>query len=416
MSKDVPQKESARDFLRNRFSDGNGAWSYQPIPAVAERRAEETWSAPSVYSEEDARTPFVCGVGFEIRCITDVDCVAQRFLCVFCVFLKWFDKKHLAPQFAKAGLVDLDEGMAPPQVLVLNALDSTERDTTVFRLDEDPPGVLMCETMYTATLSEFMELELFPVDVQDLTISLRFRDPRWTIRSLPEPRYQAICDSVELAEWYLFEPLVESGVEKGIGRGIWRVKLKVLRKSEFYMSNVVFMVGAFASLTFLAYLFPPQKWDMRSTYTATLLLTSVAFKFVLAGSLPKVSFMTVLDVYLTVAFFIMFLVVIQSAVVYFVHLLDVVAPEDLLHIDLCVALLLAVAWAACNLLYMLRFHQLEVKQRSRSDLGNVLPHVNSNKPSQGAMTHIVTGEIEEGQDENESDMEGASNGFPSDRL
>merc|ERR1712232_613373 len=163
---------------------------------------------------------------------------------------------------------------------------------------------------------------MFPLDVQDLTLILRFKDPQWSIRTLSAQELQVIATSVEVAEWFLYEPQTEHRRDKTSGRASWQLKLRVFRKSGYYMTNVVAMVGGIATLTFLAFLFGPHQWEQRSAFSATLLLTSVAFKFILANALPKVPFMTLLDIYLIVSFLMMIAVIVESGSLYLFYRLE----------------------------------------------------------------------------------------------
>merc|ERR1712151_37582 len=152
------------------------------------------------------------------------------------------------------------------------------------------------------------------------------------------------------------------------GRATWQLKLKVFRKSTFYMTNVVAMVGCIATLTFLVFLFTPEQWEQRATYSVTLVLTSVAFKFVLANTLPKVSFMTLLDIYLVASFILMFAAILESGVVCLLHQLhqsdwlEIFSVHDLFYIDLACAGVLLFVWVFWNICYAYRFYQLTSKQ------------------------------------------------------
>ena len=60
----------------------------------------------------------------------------------------------------------------------------------------------------------------------------------------------------------------------------------------------------------------------------TLMLSSVALKFVVSQSLPVISYLTLLDKYLITSFFYLFLVVLQNSVVYWISDNDVAKIVD----------------------------------------------------------------------------------------
>merc|ERR1719456_2037005 len=99
----------------------------------------------------------------------------------------------------------------------------------------------------------------------------------------------------------MYEPEVTVEVGKQ-GRTTWSLKLKIYRQSGYYIWNVISPIGAFTFMAFFAFLYEADDWYERSSYDLQLLLAFVAFKFVIAGSLPKVSFFTLLDLYLFFSF------------------------------------------------------------------------------------------------------------------
>jgi len=372
---------------------------YHSLPTADETGVllDQRFSDSQFYNRQDMQTEWTCGMGYEVRQLKDIDCVSQRFFCDFSIFIKWYDPKQGGPNKGET----LDPGKVEiPQVMIANSVDVQTREVTVARLSTDPPGVLHCETVYTGLLTEFMELELFPVDCQDLTIAVRFKDTRWRTRLLNEPRFNSIGGTVELAEWLIFRPSVKLGRGPVFGRPTWELKLKVSRKSGFYMSNVIMMVGGITTLTFCILLFDPMMWEQRSALCSSLLLTSVAFKFVIAGSMPKVSFMTILDVYMMVCTLVMVALILESAGVKLILVFGSWSRETILRWDLCSGSTIFGSWFFFNLFYFCRFYQIQGKQRA--SLGDKLPNISTNQESKGAMWTLLTADVDN-DDEAETD-------------
>jgi hypothetical protein len=361
-------------------ADSRNGYEYQPVPSdereihLQKSLNSEQSAKVRYYSSADMRTPWVCGVGYEVRTVSAVDCVTETYFADVSIFLHWFDNdnKRLPP-----GEVDGSSLSNAPTVLISNGVSVEERLRRCMRLSSDPPGVLRCECIYTGVFREFMELENFPLDDQDLTISLRFVDTRWIVKSIRDSKFSSI-DGVELAEWLMFEPRTQTG-QGSLGYPTWELKMKILRKHQYYLSNVIGMMGGLASLVFFSFLFSPENWASRSAFCATLLLTSVAFKLVVDGSLPKVSFTTILDLYMSVAFCTMMSVVIEAATVKFLQRVVRLTHDQLLRLDAMLGILMVCSWFIWNAIYILRFFQF---QRAQTDaLGNLLSQVVTNKPS-----------------------------------
>ena len=70
-----------------------------------------------------------------------------------------------------------------------------------------------------------------------------------------------------------------------------------------------------ATLGFCAYGVAADALHDRCSVTLTLLLTTVAFKLVLAEGMPKVSYLTYLDQYVFVSFFLLFMITMENVMI-----------------------------------------------------------------------------------------------------
>ena len=109
-------------------------------------------------------------------------------------------------------------------------------------------------------------------------------------------------ESNSLLEWDMYEPRVcVIGTANKPHNYIF--KAQVARKYRYFTINVMAATGCISTLAFTAFAVRPATGVTsligRLEIIATYLLTMVAFKFVVADSLPKVSYMTVLDRYFT---------------------------------------------------------------------------------------------------------------------
>lgn len=382
---------------------------YEPVPRESQRspripsRPNSDSTQQSVlkkgkfYIGADMQTPWVCGVGYEVRSICSVNCVEENFFADLSIFVKWYDDAHI--HFSK-GEIESNKLKNKPHLILANSVNVKARYQTYSRVTTDPPGVISSETVYTGTFREFMELEDFPLDSQDLTVSVRFADERWSVRLLNDPKCSMITDGVELSEWLMYAPHVKLGRIAG-GAVTFELKMKVFRKYDYYMLNVIVMMGGITSLVFFSFLFEPSMWEQKSTYCATLLLTSVAFKFVVDGSLPKVAFTTILDIYMLVAFTVMVGVLVQGAFMKALERFGSMSGQQLENIDVTFGVILCACWMIWNVLYIARFKQFEMQQKQ--SLGELLPHIITNKASPGSCRSFLCCHRAESDDEKNSE-------------
>jgi len=180
---------------------------------------------------------------------------------------------------------------------------------------------------------------------------------------------------VELGEWLMYEPVTEI-TRESLGESTWALKMKVFRKCHYYLTSVIAIMGCIATLVYFSFIFEPSEWGCRSAYCATLLLTSVAFKFAVDGSLPKVSFTTILDLYMLVAFGMMVGVVVEAALVKFIQRAFELSDQRLARLDVTLAATMSIIWTLWNIIYLARFVHFEKMQREH--LGKLLTQVVTN--------------------------------------
>jgi len=248
--------------------------------------------------------------------ISKIDPVSSTFFVKIRIYLQWECNLHEIESVAylaaralaegehtklsKSELVELEDALDPlPVPSLYNQVGNAEvLDDPVMRVYSRGSGAgqtsVMWNAMYGWTCHENFELHDFPFDRQDLCVSLKL------ISSLLWERYELVVhavqfqrDAAELQEWLLCEPMVEK-----ITHAQSAVKLQIQRVDTYWITNVVVVMSAISMASVLAFACPVHEVGDRLSITLTLLLTSVAFKLLLAESLPKVAYHTRMDYFL----------------------------------------------------------------------------------------------------------------------
>ena len=205
-----------------------------------------------------------------------------------------------------------------------NALEQVRTPLVELRKNY-PAGVVHYESRLRARFSEIFELQLFPYDVQTVTIRVRINSQydkarkRYFAYASPEDKFvkdQIVkCkESLELSEWIMYEPASDLGFDSK-GKPQFCAHLVLRRQHGFYTWNVIAMNGATCTLAFSAFALPPTELSDRAGIVLTLLLTTVAFKFAFAASLPKVPYFTVIDIYVYCGFGLMWIIMAEFMIV-----------------------------------------------------------------------------------------------------
>lgn len=151
----------------------------------------------------------------------------------------------------------------------------------------------------------------------------------------------------------------EEGFCKKAGNRVQQVHLYIQRIPSFYMWNVVGIVGPLSFITVSTGMMPPEDMVNRMMFTLTLLLTSMAFKFVLISILPPVPYLTILDKYVLTGFALICLDGMKNIFVKSLHSADAVNNADLIY--------------ACDYLFMYGFVGLWTLATIVILLGSVFP-------------------------------------------
>ena len=133
------------------------------------------------------------------------------------------------------------------------------------------------------------------------------------------------------------------------------ISARVYRKPEFVLVNVFLPIAVFVILTGLQFSVPVSDQDTRLSVSLTLVLTAAAYKFSIATMLPSVAYLTFVDKYIMFSFFIIFLMVVEGALVgqqARLHGEDKLYSTDIACLAVAVALFVLLhAWAAYNIYY-----------------------------------------------------------------
>lgn len=263
-----------------------------------------------------------------ISSLGDVDMVAGLFTAEVTVHLWWFEPS-LVERWGEADeqIVQIDPSelqvpayrwqnlAAVPEPIIAPIAEIGKKF---------PPGVVHYEERVRVTLRENYELNYFPYDVQLFSICLRinskYDDKIGRVFAAPGGGHESVSikPQVRLAEWVLHEPCVDISHDKR-GKPRFRTHLVARRRHHFYTTNVIVMNWVLCTLALSSFSFAADELEGRASVVLTLLLTTVAFKFVIADALPKVPYMTIADVFMLVGMGMLGTIVVENAAVAAIH-------------------------------------------------------------------------------------------------
>ncbi|XP_063718584.1 uncharacterized protein LOC134845567 isoform X2 [Symsagittifera roscoffensis] len=290
----------------------------------------------------------------------DIDTKAQSFVAEVLIEATWVSDRDDGECGSNGDKDDFD-----PKLVITN-LEETRKETQWRSCEQDPddPDVTYI-TMHwriKGVFYENMELENFPRDVQDISISV---SSDWHANEIELMLDYSKMSTLDVAnfqddqEWSLFKHVElekvpedpESEIELGYTAGFIVARCRVARRSKFFMVNNVLLMFSLIVLSLTIFAYDPS-WNMaRISSSMTLLLVAVAFKLSVAGTLPLISYLTYLDIYILGGMlFLCSMTVIFALISPFKD-----KPDEALVIDMCALVALAVLITVFHVVYAVVF-------------------------------------------------------------
>ena len=250
--------------------------------------------------------------------IFDIDMINNSFSCKIRMFLFWVtdlldptfnDLTRKARESGHNYVLSEEEterfceAYRIPSVAFFNAFETTDDaplpGVRIFSGDKGRTAVMWTKP-FTVKFRKVFELQRFPFDTQKLMIELRLNDARtWDSYDLTTNIIQFHRQALKLDEYQQLPPRVDRDVPKN---RVSQVKIRLNRLSYYYTQNIVIVMSSLSLLGLLTFTLDADALADRIGIMFQLILTAVAFKFVLASMLSRVSYNTVIDSYISVSF------------------------------------------------------------------------------------------------------------------
>lgn len=183
---------------------------------------------------------------------------------------------------------------------------------------------LKFEWLIHGEFGEELELQYFPFDVQDLTVMIRFgwpcEDDRVQVRFFDSRKSEVFLNVFCLKNaWTQPEavdvlfPFTKTKGGKFPAFPLIRIQCQVGRKPKFYVVNVILPVASIVLAS--ASSLEVSHMGGRLGATLTLLLTAVAYKYLVAEMVPRISYNTMLDWYVLVCWAFLLAMVLENCLV-----------------------------------------------------------------------------------------------------
>lgn len=355
----------------------------------------------SIYHEPGE--PHYVGINLQVHFVTNVDTVTQQFDVGFFLNYEWLPskrdvinynellKKGKISEFVPEYLPDFrwPNMMSASQMELKHYLDGSlytlltdgEKDSrgAMTSLPNGLKYLIAARLAMRATFAEPFELENFPLDCQDLRITIVSTATCEQQKLIPHFRRNAFVtiekEYTDLPAWNMHEPICDFSLSdksksaRGYQFSSMTLLIKVSRKYWSHVMRTIFLILSLclAQLFVFAVGTEPEDLADRLSISFTMVLTALVFMFVIESRLPTVSFLTLLDKYIYGTFVIMMIITLGSAAA-------VLQPEKeqrdqinmvMLIISVSLVTLLQV-WFMYNVVMKRRTEEEKLKMNTRS--------------------------------------------------
>jgi len=162
---------------------------------------------------------------------------------------------------------------------------------------------------------ENFELYNFPLDSQDLKLIIRLGDSDkaiWRHSGCSPANVKVEKDNLCIQDYRLdsvfccFTKTREEHSVLGLSYAEFHAVIKLQRRWEAYSIRMFLIISIVSFSTFAIFLMEDDRLDSKIKHISTMLLTAIAFNFVLTNLLPVVPYMTYMDRYINAQFIFIF--------------------------------------------------------------------------------------------------------------
>jgi len=145
-----------------------------------------------------------------------------------------------------------------------------------------------------------LDFHEFPFDTQVLPMrveSMMWPTTQMVLRSAEE--FTGFDDSFEMPEWTLVDLTTEAGQvlrkQEGLTYDRLSFNISIERKAGFYVWKIMLPMAIIVMLSWVVFWMSTEQLGRRAGISSTGMLTIIAYQFIVAGSLPRFPYFTLMD-------------------------------------------------------------------------------------------------------------------------
>ena len=280
------------------------------VPASIERPAVEAG-------------PTQVSVGIWMVDITNIDSAQQNFTADIAVVLRWKDAR-LAHTGTGVAHYALDQ-IWTPRVSIANETNSVVRKLSE-SAEVDPDGTVLYRQRYVGSFTQPLRLQSFPFDRQAFRIqfvAVRYQpnevtfvpDQNWIRDGLREGA--GMSPSITLPDWTVEKWDAKAEVyalTPGLQYSGYAFEFTASRNVQHYILKVILPLVLIVMMSWSVFWTDPTNSNTQFSIAVTSMLTLIAYRYAVDSQLPRLPYMTRLDVFFLISTLLVFFSLIEVLV------------------------------------------------------------------------------------------------------
>ena len=259
--------------------------------------------------------PTEVNIGIAVLDIDNIDGANQSFTANFLISMQWEDPR-LANTTTTSRKMNLDDIWTPGlQIVNQQKLFKTFADTA----EVTPEGTVIYRQRYWGNLSYPMNLRNFPFDEHSLQIKIvaagySSEDVKFIIADDRTGMGDILTvTDWEITGWDTFTDSFVIGPGMPVLSGV-AFEFEANRLVAFYLIKVLLPLAMIVFMSLIILFIDPVHVGPKFSIAITAILTLIAYRFLLGNLLPKISYLTRMDYFLFGSTFLVFAVLVETAV------------------------------------------------------------------------------------------------------
>ena len=243
--------------------------------------------------------------------VDEIDNVKQTFTANLATAMRWQDHSlaHQGPGSISKPLTDIWY----PSVQILNQQRLVATFPKVVEIL--PDGTVVYRQRYWGNFSQPLELKSFPFDTQKLKVIVaNVGFGMQSVRLLPSSD-SGISEKFSMPDWTVTEwdfAAVDLPIEENDAPVKGMVfSLDVKRDTSYFKYKVIFPLVLIVMMSWMVFWIDPSLVATQISVSVTAMLTMIAYRFALAGLIPRLAFLTSLDFFVLVSTLAVFISMIE---------------------------------------------------------------------------------------------------------